>query len=228
MVCLTACSMVLALLAADTGAVPRTGPEPPAAVAGPAAATRWWDDVRFATPPLVADGPSSAAIDPSPAVVPVAPVARADTGQPRAFEYSDAYGTRLAIHRIASYAMIPLFAAQYAAGDQLMRKGSSAPGWARSSHGALAAGVAALFTVNTVTGGWNLIEARHDPEGRTRRTLHGVLMLAADAGFTATGLLANRAENDAGARDLHRTVAIGSMGVSLLSYAIMLPIFGRN
>jgi hypothetical protein len=53
-------------------------------------------------------------------------------------------------------------------------------------------------------------------------------MLAADAGFAATGLLADRAENDQGARDLHRAVALGSVGTSLLSYAIMLPIFGRR
>ncbi|HET7462154.1 MAG TPA: hypothetical protein VFJ82_12935 [Longimicrobium sp.] len=220
MVCLTAC-VALALLAADTGAVPASSSTPPtaAAVAGPVAAADPFGGATLAPLSLGLADQAQAA----PAAVP------ADTtpARPRSFEYSDAYGTRLAIHRVASYAMIPLFAAQYAAGDQLMRKGSDAPQWARSSHGALAAGVAALFTVNTVTGGWNLVEARHDPEGRTRRTLHGVLMLAADAGFTATGLLANRAENDAGARNLHRTVALGSMGTALLSYAMMLPIFGK-
>ena len=212
MLCLTAC-ITVALLAADTGTVPRPDPQPagPVAVAGLADSARW--QPAFAMPEAI----------PTPALP-------ADTtpARPRSFEYSDAYGTRLAIHRVASYAMIPLFAAQYVTGDQLMRKGSDAPQWARSAHGPLAAGVATLFTVNTITGGWNLIEARHDPAGRTRRTLHGVLMLAADAGFVATGMLANPAENDQNARNLHRTIALGSVGTSLLSYAIMLPIFGRR
>jgi len=210
MVCLTAC-MALWLAATDTGSVPPG--------TGPLAAADAFDAARW-SPPSPGTADPAALSTPSPA----------DTtpARSRAFEYSDAYGTRLAIHRVASYAMLPLFAAQYVTGDQLMRKGSAAPQWARSAHGPLAAGVAALFTVNTVTGGWNLIEARHDPEGRTRRTLHGVLMLAADAGFVATGMLANQAENDQGARDLHRTVALGSIGTSLLSYAIMLPIFGRR
>lgn len=214
MVCLAAC-MALSLAAADTGAAPPS--------AGPVAPADLFAQARWAPEPeLVGPEPAAAPI-PTPA-----PPADTTPARPRAFEYSDAYGTRLAIHRVASYAMIPLFAAQYVTGDQLMRKGAAAPQWARSAHGPLATGVAALFTVNTITGGWNLIEARHDPEGRTRRTLHGVLMLAADAGFTATGLLANRAENDQGIRNLHRTLALGSVGTSLLSYAIMLPIFGRR
>lgn len=218
MVCLTAC-VALALLAADTGAVPASSTPPASAAAGPVAVADPFDGATL--PPRILVKVQDPAAAPSTAPADTTP------GRPRSFEYSDAYGTRLTIHKIASYAMIPLFAAQYAAGDQLMRKGRDAPQWARSSHGALATGVAALFTVNTITGGWNLVEARHDPEGRTRRTVHGLLMLVADAGFTATGLLANRAENDAGARNLHRTLALGSMGTALLSYAIMLPIFGK-
>ena len=143
-------------------------------------------------------------------------------------EYSDGYFTRLTIHKYASYAMLPLFAAQYLAGRELMEKGDQAPEWARQSHGPLAAGVAGLFAVNTVTGGWNLWEGRRDPEGRTRRTVHGALMLLADAGFAATGMLAEDAEESSGRRDLHRTVALSSMAVSLLSYAVMLPLFGNR
>jgi hypothetical protein len=41
-------------------------------------------------------------------------------------------------------------------------------------------------------------------------------------------MLADRAEGNADDRELHRTVAISSMGVSLLSYAIMLPMFGNR
>lgn len=209
MVCLTACIVAIALAAADTNPPPPSpGPAQPraAALAAPP------------TPPL------------PPALTPGPPgFAPGDTTPvPRSVEYSDGYFTRLTVHRYASYAMLPMFVAQYVAGEQLMEKGDQAPEWARSAHGPLAAGVAGLFAVNTVTGAWNLWDARRDPEGRTRRTLHGVLMLLADAGFAATGLLAEEAEESGSSRGLHRTVAVSSMGVSLLSYAIMLPIFGNR
>lgn len=196
--------LVLVLVAADTGDVPAPVllPSPVQAVA------------VMPLPPLL-----------DPAATP-AWAAAVDTS--RTVEYSDAYFTRLTIHKYASYAMIPMFVAQYVAGEQLLDKGDDAPGWARDIHGPLAAGVAGLFAVNTVTGGWNLWEGRHDPEGRTRRLLHGGLMLLADAGFAATGVLAEDAEENSDRRSLHKTVAISSMGVSLLSYAIMLPVFGNR
>lgn len=137
-------------------------------------------------------------------------------------EYSEWYGRRLTIHRWASYSTLPLFAFQFLAGRELYEKSSDAPGWARKGHGVAATGVAALFVVNTVTGVWNLWDARKDPEGRTRRTAHGLLMLAADAGFTATGMLAESAERSPEDRRLHRSVALTSMGVATVSYLIML------
>jgi hypothetical protein len=219
MVCISAC-LALTLLAADTGTVPEpmSALSQPVAAAGPVAVA----PVAFATleaPRL--DGDAAPAGD-----APTAAPADTVPAHPRAFEYSDAYGTRLTIHRIASYAMIPLFAASYASGAQLFKNGRAAPAWARDIHRPAATGTAILFGVNTLTGGWNLIEARKDPEGRTRRTLHGLLMLAADAGFAATGIIAQDASQNSSRRQLHRTVALGSMGVSLVSYAIMLPIFG--
>lgn len=137
-------------------------------------------------------------------------------------EYSDWYGRRLTIHRWASYTTLPLFAFQFLAGRELYAKSSDAPAWARKGHGVAATGVAALFVVNTVTGVWNLWDARRDAEGRTRRTAHGLLMLAADAGFTATGMLAEGAESSPEDRRLHRSVALASMGVATVSYLIML------
>ena len=145
-----------------------------------------------------------------------------DTPQSELIEYSDAYGTRLTIHRLASWTMLPLFAAQYYTGAKLYSEGSSAPAWVRSSHGPLATGVAVLFGVNTITGVWNLYEARNDPAGRTKRTIHSILMLAADGGFAATGILANAAESSSSSRSLHRTVALSSMGVAALGWLIML------
>lgn len=151
-------------------------------------------------------------------------LAAPDTVKPRrrAVRLSEAYHTRLRIHKFASFAMLPLFAAQYAAGDQLYRKGSAAPDWAQNSHGALAAGVAGLFAVNTITGGLNWWETRRQEKGRGWRTTHAALMLVADAGFTATGLLAEGAEESGDDRRLHRAVALTSIGVATASYLMML------
>jgi Na+/H+ antiporter NhaA len=151
-----------------------------------------------------------------------------DTVQGPAVEYSDWYGRRLTIHRWASYATLPLFAFEYAAGEQLYKKSVDAPEWAKRWHGPAATGIAVLFGVNTVTGVWNLWDARKDPEGRKWRTAHAVLMLAADAGFTATGMLAERAERSESARRQHRTIALSSMAVATVSYLMMLPPFRRD
>ncbi|MHB1313387.1 MAG: hypothetical protein ACYC3L_15325 [Gemmatimonadaceae bacterium] len=146
----------------------------------------------------------------------------------KAFQVSEAYGTRLKIHRVASYATLPLFVAEYAAGDQLFRKSNAAPQWAKSSHGALASVVAGLFAVNTVTGGLNWWETRGQPGGRNWRTVHAALELLADAGFAATGMLANEAEQSGDKRRLHRTVAVTSMSVATLGYLIMLKPLRRD
>jgi hypothetical protein len=146
--------------------------------------------------------------------------------RPLAVEYSDFYYARLTVHRIASYATLPLFVAEYLLGTQLYKN----PPGSRSTqqaHRAVALGVAGLFVVNTVTGAWNLWESRKDPAGRARRYIHAALMFAADAGFVATGssapsprriLLSGSAVN----LSRHRTIAIASMGTALASYAMML------
>lgn len=143
----------------------------------------------------------------------------------RAVEYSEWYGRRLTIHRWASYAVIPLFVAQYSLGEKLMeqRKGERADdgGDTRDLHSIAAGGVAGLFGVNTLTGLWNLWDARHDPDGRARRTTHVVTMLAADAGFVATGILAGEAEDGGGNAQAHKNVAIASMGVATLGTVAM-------
>lgn len=150
---------------------------------------------------------------------------------PQLIEYSDGYFTRLTIHKWASYLTVPLFVGQYVVGQKLI-DGEGSSGM-RSLHGAPAGGVAGLFAVNTVTGGMNLIEGWKDPAGKNRRVLHSVLMLLADAGFVATGMLANENEHEGGVssssnNDSHRNMAIASMGTALVSYAIMLPIFGHE
>jgi hypothetical protein len=146
--------------------------------------------------------------------------------RPRAIEVSDAYATRLRIHRYASYTMIPLFAVQSVAGNTLFqadRTGAPRPGWASATHGAGAAGLGALFTVNTVTGLWNLWESRDAEQGRGRRLLHAGLLLASDAGFTYAGVkLANDATHSQSGREEHRRVAYISMAGALAGYGVML------
>jgi hypothetical protein len=146
------------------------------------------------------------------------------TQRRRAVEHSDWYYRRLTIHKVASYATLPLFVTEYYLGDKLFRdKGTSST---KSAHSAVAAGIGVLFGVNTVTGVWNLWDSRHDTEGRARRMTHSILMLASDAGFVATAATApggndggfNGNSND---RRRHRAIAVGSMGVATASYLMM-------
>ncbi len=146
-------------------------------------------------------------------------------------EYSDAYTLRATIHKYSSFTMLPVFGAQYYTGTVLLREreeGVEAPRWVRQAHGPLAVGMAGLFTVNTVTGVLNLWEARKDPEDRVRRTVHALLMMAADAGFVATALRAPPPEPTDHTRHPHRNMAYASMGAAALSYTIMLPFFRKD
>lgn len=149
------------------------------------------------------------------------PVPPPDTARKRvrAVEYSDWYARRLTIHRIGSYTMLPLFGVQYALGNQLMDGGDHSS--SKDAHVLVGTAIGALFTVNTATGLWNLWDSRHDPAGRTRRTIHSLLMIGADAGFVWTGAIAGDAKrSDANARR-HRNVALGSMGLSTVGAAMM-------
>ncbi len=182
--------------------------------------------------PVVADTPTSA---PSPPVIRAEIPAVAFTleggdsaqgARPRAFEYSRAYETRLAIHHWASYATIPLFAAEYLLGQKLIGD-TTRNARARSAHQAVALGVAGLFGVNTVTGAWNLWDARKDPNARLRRYLHASLMILSDAGFVATGASAPGGRNQLQSNLLdrqrtHRAIAVASMGTALAGYVMML------
>jgi hypothetical protein len=144
----------------------------------------------------------------------------------RAVEHSDWYYRRLTIHKAASWATIPVFAAEYYLGDKLYRdKGTSST---KSQHSAVAGGLGVLFGVNTITGVWNLWDSRHESQGRARRITHSVLMLASDAGFVATAAMAPEGddrndfgESTANDRSRHRAVAVGSMGVATVSYLMM-------
>ena len=179
-------------------------------------------------PPLPPPSPPGPAAPAAPAwfAAPAAAFA-ADTGlhrRPRAIEYSDFYGVRLEIHRIASYATLPLFVGEFALGQSLYHNppGSST---VRNAHSVVALGVAGLFGVNTVTGLWNLWDSRHDPADRPRKYIHAALMILSDAGFVATGAVApggRRVLQDPNSATVHRDIALTSMGVALIGYGMML------
>jgi hypothetical protein len=138
--------------------------------------------------------------------------------RPRAIEVSDWYNRRLTIHRVLSYTTIPLFAAQYTAGERLFEDGSSAPGWAKTTHRVGASALAGVFTVNTVTGLWNLWDSRAVESNRGLRITHALAMLVADGAFTYAGVkLSEDAEQSADKRRLHRTVALSAMGLTAVS-----------
>jgi hypothetical protein len=143
--------------------------------------------------------------------------------RPRAIEYSDAYYTRLRIHQIASYAELPLFGVEYVLGQRLLKEERTGfpSGGLKTSHTMVALGLGALFTVNTVTGGWNLWESRKDPAGRTRRLIHSAAMLGADAGFAWAGASGGGAKHSLSGANNHRTIAIYSIGLATAGTAMM-------
>ncbi len=154
-----------------------------------------------------------------------------DSAQPvhaAAIEHSDAYQTRAKIHKYASFATLPLFAAEVALGQSLDGSNDSKKG----AHAVVGAGIVGLFAVNTVTGAWNLFgEGRQEKEGRTLRLVHGLLMMAADVGFLATTASApstgrNGALTFEANRTTHRNLAIASVSVGTAGYLMML--FGNH
>jgi len=144
--------------------------------------------------------------------------------RPVVFEYSEGYQTRLKIHKIASLATIPLFVAEGVVGQSLYNAPTAGK---RTAHLWIATGIGVLFGVNTVTGVWNLSEAKGDPNGRARRLTHSILMLAADVGFFATAVtgpghhMRNPSAYDS-QRSLHRNLAYTSITLASIGYAVVL------
>jgi hypothetical protein len=142
--------------------------------------------------------------------------------RPKAIEVSDWYERRLRIHRYGAYTIFPLFALQAVAGNQIYQDQRGAPTWAKTGHRVGATALAAVFTVNTVTGLWNLWDSRRAPQGRTRRTVHALFMLASDAGLTYAGArLSEQAENSSEKRRLHKVWAYSSMATALTGVGVI-------
>ena len=166
----------------------------------------------------------------APARLEVTPAFTADTGRPKAIEYSSGYATRLKIHQIASWTMLPLFITQYAVGQDLYNNGSAASDFSKNAHGVLAGAIAGVFAVQAVTGIWNLVESWDDPAGGTRRKVHSIAMLVASAGFVGTAATAPEFEEETGnyafssdsQAQTHKALAIGSMALATASWLMML------
>jgi hypothetical protein len=137
-----------------------------------------------------------------------------------AVEFSDAYYTRLKIHQIGSYAMLPLFAGEYLLGQRLLAV-NAAPRWVKPAHSVGAFALGTLFTVNTVTGVWNLVESWHQPSSRGIRLVHSALMLASDAGFFYTATLAGGARRDPDRAHQHKNAALVSMSFATAGTLLM-------
>lgn len=166
----------------------------------------------------VADGRSGSVVW---ATSPAARLALVPADTPvAAISYSDAYGTRLVIHRIGSYAILPLFGAQYLLGRSLMNDVPRRE-WVKPAHVGTAVALGTVFAVNTTTGAWNLWESRRDPEGRTRRYVHAALMTAAQAGFVYTATLAGDAGYSRDNMREHRNAALVSVSLATVGTVFM-------
>ncbi len=144
----------------------------------------------------------------------------------KAVNFGNGFFTRRKIHKYASYATLPLLAAEGAVGQKLLDRTGNDSDSLRSVHSALAAGIGVLFGVETVTGVWNMLEMRKAAKVNTKRLLHGSLMLASDIGFIATAATApHREERNRQAgfnTSTHKALAYTSLGVAAFSYVYML------
>jgi len=151
------------------------------------------------------------------------------TARPQAIEYSDAYETRAKIHRIASWATLPLLGTEAILGQNLYNDPQGHQSSYRGAHIAVGAGITGFFAAQTVTGVWNLVDSWKDPNHKTLRRLHGIMMLGADAGFVAAYGTAPGGRNLVTfdqQKSTHRTIVFTSMGVATASYLLML--FGNK
>ncbi len=110
--------------------------------------------------------------------------------------------------------MLPLFATQFYLGERLIEGRASRS--EKDVHVAVATTIGVLFTINTVTGVWNLWDSRNDPAGRGKRLIHSALMIGSEAGFALAASVA-----DEGDSNTHKNIALTSMGISTVGAAMM-------
>ncbi|HZP47196.1 MAG TPA: hypothetical protein VFB07_01585 [Vicinamibacterales bacterium] len=151
------------------------------------------------------------------------------TARPQAIEYSEGYETRARIHKVASWATLPLLGTEAILGQNLYNDPQGRLSSYRGAHIAVGTAITGLFAVQSVTGVWNLVEGWKDPNHKTLRLVHGIMMLGADAGFVAaygTGPGGRNLVNFDQNKSTHRTVVFTTMGVATASYLLML--FGNR
>ncbi len=189
------------------------------------------DSTAVASPyPVEGARPLTAAIETRAGIAPL-PIEDSTRPRTRAVAVSDSYAWKFRAHQIGSYLIIPLFAAQYVMGSELLqqkedlyvgrRKVAINP-TLRTAHLVTAISVGTVFLANSGTGGMLLYENRNDPHNRALKFAHTATMLLADAGFVATGVMGRRAlvQTPAYARR-HQHVALASMSVATASAAMM-------
>ena len=147
----------------------------------------------------VASGDQSLAADLTTAAVPSAqPLRPAVTTlqpavQPAPIYYNHAYDVRAKIHKYASFTTLPLVVGEFAVGQSLFDSPSDGK---KSAHIVLGTAIGGLFAANSVTGVWNLVEARKDPNRGHLPLIHSLLALGADAGFVATAAITPGDDDD--------------------------------
>ena len=149
--------------------------------------------------------------------------------RPKAIEYSEGYEKRAKIHKVASYATLPLLATEAYLGTQLYNDPQGRLSSYKTPHIIVGTAITGLFAVNTVTGVWNLVEGWKEPEHRTIRLTHGILMLASDVGFVAaygTGPGGRNLTTFDTQKNTHRTVVFTTMAIATAGYLLML--FGNH
>lgn len=164
-------------------------------------------------------------VEATPAAAVATAASSAPQRHPAAFLFPPGYARRLKIHKVASFATLPLFAAELALGNSLEKDPQQSG--AKGAHAAIGASIVGLFAVNTVTGVWNLWDDRANPDQRRLRMAHSILMLVADGGFVATIMAAPsshrfQAANFQSRARLHRNLAYFSVGIGTIGYALML------
>src|SRR5262245_22592956 len=105
--------------------------------------------------------------------------------RPQAIEYSDAYYTRAKIHKIASWATLPLLGTEAILGQDVYNNQPGQRTSSRSAHIVVGTAITSFFVAQAVTGVWNLVDGWKDPNHKTLRRAHSFMMLGANAGFVA-------------------------------------------
>ena len=143
--------------------------------------------------------------------------------QPAPQYYSHAYDVRAKIHKYASFSTLPLVGSEFVIGQALFNDSES--GWKKPTHVALGTAIGGLFAVNGVTGVWNLVEARKDPNRGHLPLIHSLLAFGGNAALVATAVVTpgdHDGTSNLSNKGTHRALAFTSLGLTTASYLVML------